>query len=86
LLSATGVIAEADFDPRLRTLLENIIPEHGTMDDYVVEHDFPHVGKRVLLLIQSVLTVEGRKAEKHQAAFDNGLLQIEAPSASIESS
>jgi hypothetical protein len=30
--------------PKLRTLLENIIPDHGTMDDYEVEHDFPHVG------------------------------------------
>ena len=55
--------------PRLRTLLENIIPEHGTMDDYVVEHDFPHVGKRVLLLNACIVLYE--KAHK------NILLSIE---------
>jgi two-component sensor histidine kinase len=55
--------------PKLRALLENIIPHHGTMDDYVVEHDFPHVGKRVLLLNACIVLYE--KAHK------NILLSIE---------
>jgi hypothetical protein len=55
--------------PRLRALLENIIPDHGRMDDYEVEHDFPHVGKRVLLLNACIVVYE--KAHK------NILLSIE---------
>ena len=37
--------------PKLRALLESIIPGRREMADYEVEHDFPHLGKRVLLLI-----------------------------------
>ena len=36
--------------PKLRALLENIIPEQGVMDDYVVEHEFPEIGQRTMLL------------------------------------
>ena len=36
--------------PGLRVLLENILPEQGVMDDYEVEHQFPGIGKRTMLL------------------------------------
>ncbi|MDB5525880.1 MAG: histidine kinase [Rhizobium sp.] len=36
--------------PALRLLLETIIPEHAAMDGFEVEHDFPGVGRRVMLL------------------------------------
>jgi two-component sensor histidine kinase len=36
--------------PKLRVLLENIIPEHGVMDDYEVEHEFPNLGLRTMRL------------------------------------
>lgn len=36
--------------PKLRVLLEQIIPEHGVMEDYEVEHEFPHVGHRTMYL------------------------------------
>lgn len=36
--------------PALRVLLETIIPKHTAMDDFEVDHDFPGVGRRVLLL------------------------------------
>ena len=36
--------------PKLRLLLEKIIPEHGVMTDYEVEHEFPHLGTRIMLL------------------------------------
>lgn len=36
--------------PRLRSLLGNIIPEHGAMEGYEVRHDFPNVGQRTMLL------------------------------------
>lgn len=36
--------------PKLRVLLEQIIPEHGVMEGYEVEHDFPHLGLRTMYL------------------------------------
>ncbi len=36
--------------PKLRVLLENIIPEHGVMEDYEVEHNFPELGQRSMFL------------------------------------
>jgi PAS domain-containing protein len=36
--------------PKLRLLLGNIIPERGEMEDYEVDHDFPDIGRRTMLL------------------------------------
>jgi two-component sensor histidine kinase len=36
--------------PRLRLLLGKIIPERGEMEDYEVDHDFPDIGHRTMLL------------------------------------
>jgi two-component sensor histidine kinase len=36
--------------PGLRLLLETIIPEHTAMDDFEVEHSFPNIGRRTMLL------------------------------------
>ncbi len=36
--------------PRLRELLETILPEKATFDDYEVEHDFTTIGRRTMLL------------------------------------
>jgi two-component sensor histidine kinase len=36
--------------PALRVLLETIIPERTAMDDFEVEHDFPGLGRRIMLL------------------------------------
>jgi two-component sensor histidine kinase len=36
--------------PQLRLLLEKIIPEHGVMEDYDVEHEFPGAGRRTMCL------------------------------------
>jgi len=36
--------------PKLRTLLEQIIPDQGVMDDYEVTHEFPGIGERTMLL------------------------------------
>ena len=35
--------------PALRLLLETIIPEHASMDDFEVRHEFPNVGVRTML-------------------------------------
>lgn len=36
--------------PALRTLLDDIIPRQSVFNDYELEHDFPSVGRRVMLL------------------------------------
>ena len=36
--------------PRLRELLETILPEKSAFEDYEVEHEFAGIGKRVMLL------------------------------------
>lgn len=36
--------------PALRLLLETIIPEHTAMDGFEVQHDFPGLGRRIMLL------------------------------------
>jgi PAS domain S-box len=48
--------------PKLRELLETILPQKATFDNYEVEHDFATIGKRIMLLnarqIQRVLGKE----------------------------
>jgi len=36
--------------PKLRELLEDILPKTTSFDDFEVEHDFPDIGRRVMLL------------------------------------
>src|ERR1700681_2009248 len=45
--------------PKLRLLLEKIIPEHGVMEDYEVEHEFPGVGHRTMCLNARQVFYEG---------------------------
>ena len=48
--------------PKLRELLETILPEKATFDNYEVEHEFATIGRRIMLLnarqIQQVLGKE----------------------------
>jgi phosphoserine phosphatase RsbU/P len=48
--------------PALRTLLEDIVPESSVFDDFELEHDFPAIGRRVMLLNARKLR-PGRHAE-----------------------
>jgi PAS domain-containing protein len=45
--------------PKLRLLLENIIPEQGVMEDYEVEHEFPGIGHRTMRLNARQVFYEG---------------------------
>lgn len=36
--------------PKLRELLEDILPKTSSFDNFEVEHDFPDIGKRIMLL------------------------------------
>lgn len=45
--------------PGLRVLLEQIIPEHGVMQDYEVDHVFPALGRRTMCLNARQVFYEG---------------------------
>jgi two-component sensor histidine kinase len=45
--------------PKLRVLLEKIIPEQGVMEDYEVEHEFPGIGHRTMRLNARQVFYEG---------------------------
>ena len=48
--------------PALRTLLEEILPERTQFDGFEVEHEFPRVGRRVILLNARQIVTEERSA------------------------
>jgi PAS domain S-box-containing protein len=48
--------------PKLRELLENILPEKTTFDGYEVEHDFATIGRRIMLL--NARQIERRMGEE----------------------
>jgi two-component sensor histidine kinase len=49
--------------PKLRMLLGKILPEDGAMEDCEVEHDFPDIGRRTMLLnARRVFYEEGSRA------------------------
>jgi signal transduction histidine kinase/CheY-like chemotaxis protein len=52
--------------PALRTLLEDIVPKSSVFNDFELEHDFPGVGRRVMLL----------NARKLQAGHHGALLVL----------
>ena len=56
--------------PKLRELLETILPEKTTFDNYEVEHDFSTIGKRIMLL-------NARKIERRSGKEQIILLAIE---------
>ena len=44
-------LGDGEWDiPKLRLLLEKIVPDKGVMEDYEVEHEFPRIGRRTMLL------------------------------------
>ena len=48
--------------PSLRTLLQEIIPQHTTIEAYEVEHDFPSLGRRSMLLNARKVFYEGNNS------------------------
>ena len=56
--------------PKLRLLLEGIVPQRGVMENYEVEHEFPHIGRRTMLL-------NARKVFYEAGSHTNILLGIE---------
>ncbi len=48
--------------PKLRELLETILPQKATFDNYEVEHDFTTIGRRIMLLnARQIQRVSGKE-------------------------
>ncbi|MEA2986462.1 MAG: hypothetical protein QOD94_2716 [Alphaproteobacteria bacterium] len=57
--------------PRLRNLLEKIIPDHSTIEEYEVEHDFPTIGRRTMLLNARTVFYEGNNSTSLLVAIED---------------
>jgi two-component sensor histidine kinase len=55
--------------PALRLLLETIVPEHTCKDNFEVEHDFLHLGRRTMLLNARLVRYEDRSSPTILIAF-----------------
>jgi PAS domain S-box-containing protein len=49
--------------PKLRELLEDILPKTSSFDDFEVEHDFPDIGKRIMLLNACRIYLEANRTK-----------------------
>ena len=49
--------------PRLRELLEQILPENTVFDDFEIKHDFPVIGRRAMLLNARRIHSEANKTQ-----------------------
>ncbi|MDD5289556.1 MAG: PAS domain S-box protein, partial [Dehalococcoidales bacterium] len=50
--------------PRLRELLEEILPQNTAFNDFEIDHDFPGIGRRVMLLNARRIYSEGHKTQR----------------------
>ncbi len=57
--------------PGLRTLLETILPGKAVFNDYEVEHDFPFIGRRILLLNARRIPASPKEARWILLAFED---------------
>ena len=49
--------------PKLRELLEDILPKTISFDNFEVEHDFPDIGKRIMLLNACRIYLEANRTK-----------------------
>lgn len=49
--------------PKLRQLLEEILPKTTSFDNFEIEHDFPHIGKRIMLLNACRIYLEANRTK-----------------------
>ena len=49
--------------PKLRHLLEEILPKTTSFDNFEVEHDFPSLGKRIMLLNACRIYMEANRTK-----------------------
>ena len=57
--------------PRLRELLEEIIPKKNTFEGFQMEHDFPTIGRRIMLLNARRMPVDADKTRLILVAIED---------------
>lgn len=57
--------------PRLRYLLENILPTSNPVEEFEVEHEFPHIGKKLMLLNAHQIELEGQYKDQILIAIED---------------
>ncbi|MFQ5793311.1 MAG: histidine kinase dimerization/phospho-acceptor domain-containing protein, partial [Acidobacteriota bacterium] len=57
--------------PRLRMLLEDILPANTSFDDFEVDHDFPAIGRRVMVLNARRVYREANKTQMILLAIED---------------
>jgi two-component sensor histidine kinase len=57
--------------PELRKLLGDVIPQHTTIEKYQVEHEFPSIGRRTMLLNARKIFYEGNGATSLLLAIED---------------
>jgi chemotaxis protein methyltransferase CheR len=57
--------------PELRKLLGDVIPQHTTLEKYELEHEFPSIGRRTLLLNARKIFYEGNGATSLLLAIED---------------
>jgi len=58
-------------NPSLRKLLEDVIPHHTTIEEFEVEHDFPALGRRTMLLNARKVFYEGNNSTSLLVAIED---------------
>jgi PAS domain S-box-containing protein len=57
--------------PKLRYLLENILPTSNPVEEFEVEHEFPHIGKKLMLLNAHQIELEGQYKDQILIAIED---------------
>jgi PAS domain S-box-containing protein len=57
--------------PQLKTLLEDVLPTNNPVENFEVEHDFPHIGKKLMLLNAHRIELEGQYKDRILIAIED---------------
>lgn len=57
--------------PALKELLESILPTNNPVEEFEVEHDFPHIGKKLMLLNAHRIELEGQYKDRILIAIED---------------
>lgn len=57
--------------PQLKELLESILPTNNPVEEFEVEHDFPHIGRKLMLLNAHRVELEGQYRDRILIAIED---------------
>ena len=56
---------------KLKLMLENVLPSNNPVEGYEVEHDFPHIGKKLMLVNAHRVELEGEYKDRILIAIED---------------